>query len=143
MKEFGTVVRIEENDCIIEIQPQSGCGHCSMNTCCSGTDSGKRELTLKRGNMKMNPGDVVEIETPARGFYTAAFLIFIFPLFLSMTAYMIVEAQTDSSKLAIAGFFGCFVISEILIGWIDRLFGRKKVFEPHIVRRLKREPEDS
>ncbi|MCJ7811710.1 SoxR reducing system RseC family protein [bacterium] len=51
--------------------------------------------------------------------------------------------ETDSSKLAIAGFFGCFVISEILIGWIDRLFGRKKVFEPHIVRRLKREPEDS
>ncbi len=140
MKEFGTVLRVEENDCIIEIESQGECSHCSMSTCCSGTEKGKRELTLKRRDMKINPGDVIEIETPARGFYTAAFLIFIFPLVLSMIAYMIIENQTGSSTSAIIGFFGCFVLSEIIIGWIDRFFGRKKVFEPRIVRRLEREP---
>lgn len=136
MKEKGTVIRIEEKECVVEVDPQGECNHCSMNSCCRGIGTGKRELTLKRGNLEMHPGDVVEIETSTRGFLTAAFLIFIFPLILSMTAYLIIDAQTENSGLATAGFFVCFVTSEIIIGQLDRLFGRKKIFEPRIVRRL-------
>ncbi len=136
MKEKGTVIRIEENGCIIEVDPQSECSHCSMNSCCQSMGTGKRELTLKRGNFEMHPGDIVEIETSTRGFLTAAFLVFIFPLILSMTAYLIIDAQTGNSGLSIASFFGCFILSGVVTGWIDRLFSRKKTFEPRIVRRL-------
>ncbi|MBN2031052.1 SoxR reducing system RseC family protein [bacterium] len=139
MKETGTVVRIEKDDCVIQIEPEGGCSHCSMNSCCQGIGTGRRELTLKYGNMELHSGDVVEIETTTRGFLTAVFLVFIFPLVLSTTAYLIINGQTEKSGLAIGGFFGCLILSEIIIGWIDRLFGRKKIFEPRIVRRLKTE----
>ena len=86
--------------------------------------------------MEIHPGDLVEIETPTRGFLTAAFLVFIFPLILSMTAYLMIDGQTGNSGLATGGFFGCFILSEIIIKWIDRLIGGKKIFEPRIVRRL-------
>ena len=138
MKEKGTVVRIEEDECIVEVDPQGECSHCSMNSCCKTMGTGKRELTLKRENLEMHPGDVVEIETSTRGFLTAAFLVFIFPLILSMTAYLIIDAQTGNSGWATAGFFVCFVLSEIMIGQLDRLLGRKKLFEPRIVRRLEK-----
>lgn len=137
MKEIGTVIRIEKNNCVIQIEPEGGCSHCSMNSCCKGMGTGKRELTLKRGNLEIHPGDVVEIETSTRGFLTAAFLVFIFPLILSMTAYLIIDAQTGNSGWATVGFFVCFVLSEIMIGQLDRLLGRKKLFEPRIVRQIR------
>ncbi len=140
MKETGTIVRIEKEDCVIQVEPEGGCSHCSMKGCCQEIGKGTKELNLKCRNMELHIGDIVEIETTTRGFLTTVFLVFIFPLILSTTAYLIIDGQTENSGLAIGGFFGSFILSEFIIAWIDRLLGRKKVFEPRIVRRLETKP---
>ena len=80
------------------------------------------------------PDDSVEIETPARSFLTAAFLVFIFPLILSIAASFAV-ASIDR-RYAAAGFFGTFLFAELLIFGIDRIFGRNIYFQPKITGRI-------
>ena len=98
------------------------------------TGTGTRELTLGLHGRGFKEGELVEIETPARSLMTAAFLVFILPLVLSMAAYFIVFRLTGDTGYGLLGFFGCFVLAEVLISRIDRWFGRGSFFEPRIVR---------
>lgn len=141
MRELGTIVRIEEGKGIIHLDSRGGCKSCAMNMHCHVTGTGKRELRLGLGGRDYSAGDVVEIETPARSVVTAAFLVFILPLMLSIATYFLVYSMTASTGQGLAGFFGCFVLSEVLVAWIDKVFGRGRFFEPRIVRRIEQRLE--
>lgn len=136
MKELGKIVRIEEGRGVVQLEARGGCKSCGMSAYCHATGTGTRELRLTLGEKDYSSGDIVEIETQARGLVTAAFLVFILPLFLSVAAYFIVYSLTGSTGYGMIGFFTCFGLSELLIAWIDRMFGRKRFFEPRIVRRI-------
>ena len=136
MKEWGKVVRIEEGKGIIQLESRGGCKFCGMSGYCRSTGTGTRELKLGLGGKEITQGDVVEIETPARSLLAAAFLVFILPLLLSIATYFVVYSLTGRTGSGLLGFFGCFVLSEFLIAWIDKSFGRGRFFEPRIVRRL-------
>ncbi len=140
MKEFGEIVRIEGRKGIIQLESKGGCKSCGMNTYCHSTGESTRELELELEGREYKPGDVVEIETPARSLLTAAFLVFILPLLLSTAAYFIAHAFTKSTGLGLISFFGCFIVSEFLISWIDKSFGRGRFFQPRIVRRISKRP---
>ena len=137
MRELGRVVRIEEGKGIVQMEAQGGCKHCGMNTYCHATGTGTRELKLGLRGLDVSPGDVVEIETSARSLLTASFLVFILPLILSIVAYWGVHAATGDTGYGLLGFFGCFVVSEVLIYGLDKLFGKRRFFEPRIVRSVK------
>lgn len=141
MKELGKIIRIEGDKGIVQLESRGGCKSCGMNAYCHSTGADKRELKLDLGGRVYVPGDAVEIETPARSLLTAAFLVFILPLLLSMTAYLIVHALTGSTGLGLVGFFGCFILSEFLISWIDKTLGQGRFFEPRIVRRIEKRPD--
>ena len=136
MREVGRVIRIEGNRGIIQMDAKGGCRSCGMNMYCQSTGSGNRELSLELGEGVYSPGDIVEVETPARSYLMASFLVFILPLILSMAAYFVVFTLTKQTGYGVMGFFSCFILSEFLIAGIDKLFGRKRFFEPMIVRRI-------
>jgi len=140
MKEFGEIVRIEGRKGIVQLESKGGCKSCGMNAYCRSTGESTRELKLELEGREYEPGDVVEIETAARSLLTAAFLVFILPLLLSTAAYFIVYALTKSTGLGLISFFGCFIVSEFLISWIDKSFGRGRFFQPRIVRRISKRP---
>ena len=137
MRELGKIIRINGTKGIVQMDAKGGCKSCGMNLYCKSTGPGNRELILELGNQTYSPGDLIEIETPARSFLMAAFLVFILPLLLSMTAYFVVYHMTQQTDYGLIGFFGCFVLSMFLIAGIDKIFGRKRFFEPRIVRRVK------
>jgi positive regulator of sigma E activity len=136
LKELGKIIRVEDDRAVIHMDARGGCKSCGMNAYCHATGTGRRELRLGLGGKEYAAGDIVEIETPARSLLTAAFLVFILPLILSITMYFIVFSITGSTGYGLLGFFGCFVLAEFLITWIDKAFGRRRFFEPRIVRRI-------
>ena len=136
MIETGTLIRKEKGKAVIQMDVRGGCQSCGMNNYCRKTGTDKRELNLPLGDVKASPGDMVEIETPARSMITAAFLVFILPLLVSITAYTIVFSQTASQGISLGVFFGSFILSEFLVAVIDKVLGRGKYFEPRIVRRV-------
>lgn len=133
MREVGCVASVQGEVAVIRLGVRGGCGHCGMKDLCRSTSDGTRELTLKINGMNVCEGDSVEIETPARSVLLAAFLVFILPLILSITAYFIVERMTEQSDVGLIVFFIAFIAAEGLIAFVDRLFGRGKCFEPRIV----------
>ena len=143
MKEVGKIMRIEEGKGFIQLEVKGGCRHCGMNAYCHSTGTGTRELMLGLGGKEFAPGDLVEIETPARSLLMAAFLVFILPLFVSMAAYFVAHSLTGRSDVGLFSFFGCFILAEALVAWIDRSFGRGRFFEPRIVRRVGRAQDTS
>ena len=136
MKELGKIISIENSRGIVELSPHGGCKNCALNNICHATGQGKRVLPVRLRGKTYDPGDTVEIETPARSHIMAAFLVFILPLILSMTAYGLVYTLTKNQGYSLVGFATAFVLSEFLIAWIDKHFGKSRFFEPSIVQKL-------
>lgn len=136
MIELGKIVRIENGKGVVQMDARGGCRHCGMNNYCHSTGTGKRELKLGLEGRDVAEGDFVEIETPARSVLTAAFLVFILPLLIAIGAYMGVYSLTKDNGYGLLAFFVLFVVSMILVSFIDRVFGRGRFFEPRIVRRV-------
>ena len=141
MRELGVVVRVEGGKGVVQLASRGGCKHCGVNAYCNSTGASKRELELGLGGRRCEPGDWVEIETPARSLLTAAFLVFILPLMVSVAAYAVVSSLTGSQGLGLAGFFVFFILSEVMVAGVDRIFGRRQFFEPRIVRKVERRLE--
>jgi positive regulator of sigma E activity len=141
MKEEGRIIKIDGQRVVVQLEAKGACSSCGMSHFCHSSGSDSREMSLEYHGTGISQGDLVEIETPARSVLSAAFLVFIFPLILSIIAYSIVYYATKSTGYGLIGFFGCFVLSELLVALFDRSFGRGKFFEPRILGLLDSRPD--
>ena len=99
------------------------------------TGPGKRQIKIHTDIHGYKPGDFVEIETRARSMLVAAFLLFILPVVLAFTSYTIISQTTQSQSYSLIGFFTTFIFTEILVVIFDRIWGKKKFFEPTISKK--------
>jgi positive regulator of sigma E activity len=136
MKETGKVIRVQGNEAIVTLNYHGGCKSCGLHGVCTVTGTGNRELSLDKGPHKLESGDIVEIETPARSLLTASFLVFILPLIVSAAAYMVAMRITRSNGISLASFFAAFILTEGLVALIDRFFGKGNFFKPKIIQVL-------
>ena len=134
MKETGKVISVEGDIAMVTLSDHGGCKSCGLHGVCTTTGTGRRQLSLDRGQHPLKPGDSVEIETPARSLLTAAFLVFILPLIISSAAYVVTWNITKSDGISLGAFFGAFILSEGFVALIDRIFGKRSFFKPRIVR---------
>jgi positive regulator of sigma E activity len=137
MREHGQIIRIDEDGRgIVRLDVHGGCEHCGMSGSCQLSGTGKRELHLQLTGKGFHVGDLIEVETSSRSLIVSAFLVFILPLILAILVYGIVAQMTPKSGWAMLGFFAMFVLSELIVAWIDRKLGKKTFFEPRIVGKL-------
>ena len=136
MIEAGTIKSVEGHHVIVKLEVHGGCANCGMNQFCHSTGSGDREIRVLTGGIECRPGDIVEIETPARGLVSAAFLIFILPLLLAFGTYAIVYSQTNDTGWGVVGFLSCFVLSMGLVARANKLIRKALPVQPKIVRIL-------
>lgn len=139
MKEVGNIISINGDKGIVRLSPKGGCKNCAMNQLCHSTGSGNRELEVGLEGRDYRIGDWVQVMTPARSRITAAALIFIFPLIISMVGYALVYSVAKSQGLGLIGFIGFFTLAGFLLAWIDKQFGKSRFFEPYIVRKVDRD----
>ncbi|MFC1569722.1 SoxR reducing system RseC family protein [bacterium] len=135
MQEAGQIVEIHEGFAEVKMNAKGSCPSCSVNGMCHVSGTANRQIRLPLNGLRVDVGDYVMIETPARSLLSAAFLIFILPLLLSGLAYFLTLRWTQSQSWALIGFFGFFIIAELFIMILDRLFGRSTFFEPKIIGR--------
>jgi positive regulator of sigma E activity len=133
MREQGQIVRVEKDKLVVKMDAGSGCHSCGLNHCCHSIGGSGRELTLRNPGGSYKPGDTVEIEISPRSVLTAAFLVFLLPLILSVSVYVLVYQSTRNTGYGLLAFFISFGLSEALVAGIDRLVGRKSYFQPRII----------
>ena len=135
MRETGQITEIMGESVLVSLDTSAGCAKCDLNHCCQSTGTGKRQIKIHTENNEYKLGDFVEIETGARSMLLAAFLVFILPVTLAFIAYSIIFNLTHSQSFSLIGFFAAFILAELLVVMIDRIWGRKKFFEPVIVKK--------
>jgi positive regulator of sigma E activity len=137
MKEIGNIISIKGNKGIVRLSPNGGCKNCGMNQFCHSTGSGDRELEVQLEGKNYQIGDWVQVMTTGGGRTTAAALIFIFPLIISIAGYALIYSIVKSQIAGMAGFAGFLILSGLILAWIDKRFGKREFFKPHIIRKMK------
>ncbi|MFO7890433.1 MAG: SoxR reducing system RseC family protein [bacterium] len=138
MKEIGIIVDVKKDKGIVRLSSKKECRHCSMNQLCQSTDPGNRVLEVGLGGKNYQVGDCVQIMTSAKSYMTAAALVFMVPLIISIAGYALVYSITRSQGWGIAGFTGFLVLSGFFLYWFDKRFGKKRFFEPRIIGKVNR-----
>ena len=135
MREKGKIKSIENGKAVVELNAGDSCQSCQLKGCCHAVGGTNRVLHVDNPGEKYQPEDWVEIETSPGSFLTAAFMVFLFPLFLAFIAYFIVSSSVDQQKGMLA-FWSSFIIAELLVVLFDRTVGRKKRFQPKIISKI-------
>jgi len=136
MLESGQIKSLKGRYAIIELESRGGCAQCGMNHFCRSTESDMREMRVLKNNVACRPGDIVEVETPARGLVSASFLIFILPLLLAFGAYAVVYYRTDNTGWGVVAFLSCFVLSMGFVAGANKWISKAVSVQPKIVRKL-------
>ena len=103
MLEQGTVTKIEENIAFIALEKRASCGYCHACDMSKGSNSLK---VLNDKNAKV--GDKVMINVPEWNMVKIGFFVYIVPLILFVTAYLIGDSagrnySADADKLILWG----------------------------------------
>lgn len=107
MDKIGTVIKLENNNAIVQVMRASACGeNCAM---CKGGCSQTKQTVSASNEMGALLGDKVKIELDDNKVLLAAFLVYILPLILLIIGYVIKGWQG-----AVIGFVIPFIILKAL-----------------------------
>lgn len=112
MKKEGKIVKIEEEDAIIEMLPQEGCSKCSL---CKGLDV--QRVTVNSVKVKgLSAGNRVEIEISESSMMRAYMLLYALPLIVFVGGIFAFYAAFHSPIVSLMGALLVTVLTYILIG---------------------------
>jgi len=87
IEHVGTVVEVEGDRAVIELETNESCGSSASCGCCSALQSGRRRLRVERNGLEA--GDDVEVTMPAASGYLSALVVFGLPLVLFVVGMLI------------------------------------------------------
>ncbi len=124
LEETGTVVAIDGNYAIIEIQARSACDHCNMDDSCgtsvlSSLFSKRRNKVHLINHLNLSEGDMAIIGINESVILSAAILAYMFPLILMITFAVIINLlgfnDTVDFAFSLLGLlFGMQIINHIM-----------------------------
>ncbi|MFW6119754.1 MAG: SoxR reducing system RseC family protein [Petrotogales bacterium] len=135
MRETATVVNVKEDIVILSKMRSEACKSCPVNKTCSST-SGSREIKIKakKGNIKLRPGDLVEIEVKNYSATQVALLLYGIPLavFIGILVILYYVGAPDSYSL-ISSFAGMGIVYFLIYRYDKK--NREKIM-PTVIRKV-------
>lgn len=131
MKSIVSVISIDDR--IIKVGCSSaGCSGCHSQAFCTNKDNSYE--AVNRDNIKLNVGDMVEVEIPEKRAVFTIFMSLLFPLLMFLPGYFVGKKFSSSEiVMAMTGFL--FIGIGFLISYLF-FRGRKREYSPYIVRKL-------
>ena len=137
MKEEGYVKNITDDKCEIVVRRKTACGdNCAS---CGGSCRMKFQTVTARNIANAAPGDNVEIEMDNKKVYLSAFLVYILPLAVFNTAYVLLYKFFSESAVSIVLSLVAAVIFLIPAIIYDRT--KKEDFLPNVTKILEKHKE--
>lgn len=116
VNEMMKVVRVENDEAILEPLELEGCASCIFNSVCN-VDPDKQKIRVSIEGKDIRIGDVVEVKTPRAVATRLSFVVYTIPLLIFISLLVIFKALGYSDELS-------FVLSIIPVG-IYYIFLRK------------------
>lgn len=138
MEEIGLVKKVDNNQVEVEIDPSNSCGNCSSKSVCHLDANGTKRILIVNSDIKVDIGDLIQVELKARNAIFSAFIIFILPLLFLGVGY-IYGSHFGQGWGIVASFIG-LGIGLLSVHKIDKWFGKKKSFQPFVSKLLQKCP---
>jgi positive regulator of sigma E activity len=87
MEHAGTVVEVEDERAVVELEEGERCGSSVTCGCCNALQGGRRRLQVDRNGLKA--GDNVQVMVPAVSGYVSVLVVFVLPMVLFIAGILI------------------------------------------------------
>jgi len=127
MEEFGVIEKKEKNKMFIRLEgpPKGACEHCGIKNICS-TKEEERIITIA-DESQFNVGEQVKIEISESRTILLSFLVFIVPLLLFISGYLLIKSISNGIY-GISGGALILVAYFLLISMLEKsLFKAAKI----------------
>ncbi|MDD4688670.1 MAG: SoxR reducing system RseC family protein [Eubacteriales bacterium] len=129
MENSGVVKSTEDEYALVSFVRESSCGgNCSQCNMCST----KEHIVTVKNPIGAKNGDVVIVETPSGRIYLAAFLVYIFPMFLSLAVGMALWSNGAGALISSIVGVGLFALAYIILCRCNNLQRKSQYFMGHI-----------
>ena len=100
MKETGIVKSVTGDLCQVVVTRKSACGdNCAS---CKGGCKVNNQLCTAKNPLNAQPGDKVEIEMDTKKVLKSAFLVYMLPIIIFISAYFLSEGLTEAARIIIS-----------------------------------------
>ena len=134
--EIGIVVNIKNNIAFIEVEKGNSCTNCKLKSLCFHNENEKATFKIKN-ILHAKKGDkvVFVIETKIR--ILSSFIIYIVPIISLVTTYSVFNYIFNTSEnLSILLALISIPLSYFLLRFIDKIFARKNLLNPKMVKKI-------
>ncbi len=136
MTETGVVVSVKQGAAVVNMPMYGGCKNCGI---CIVGESGKDVLLLAKNKLGAVEGNTVEIEISAGKAVSAAFIIYMVPVFLTITGFMVgnwITGGDDEAVLPIVLAVVFLIVSFVGVALYDSGLRKTETHEATIARVL-------
>ncbi len=130
MNEDMRVVRVEGDEVVLEPLELGKCETCPFNSAC-GVDPEKSRITVKT-DLKLVPGDVVEVKTPKAVATRLSFFVYTLPLLIFITLLVTFKSLGFSDELSFVFSIIPVAIYYVFLRGLDKKLAEK--YRPKIVK---------
>jgi len=128
IEHVGTVVEVEGDRAMVELETNESCGSSAACGCCSAMQSGRRRLQVERNGLQA--GDSVEVTMPAASGYLSALVVFGLPLVLFLVGILVggqFEPAGGANDMAtIIGGVAGLALAAVIAMIVNRALSRGK-----------------
>jgi positive regulator of sigma E activity len=121
--ELGTVVRVDGDRVVAQVESPAGCAHCVARASCVTVGPGVRHIVVKN-ILGAGIGDTVEISFPPQARVLSAFLFFLFPVLLALTGFLLGQSIGGGEGSGVVGTFAGFVLAYVVVRVLNPLLER-------------------
>ncbi len=133
MKQIGIIVRQTRKKATVRVKRPTSCGeNCAHCAGCPTTD----QLVTVSNPLGAPRGATVEIETPDKKVFFAAFLVYVLPLLFFIGGYILTGCFTTALPLQILFAFVCLAVCFFVLRRLDAKLLKKGKYEIVITRVL-------
>ncbi len=124
MRRPGVVIETDGIHARVKMEKGVSCGDKGCPLSSSWIDDSQSNFYVvdAQNTIRASVGDQVLVELPDSAALSVAFLIYLFPLFVPLTAYFVLRLFVHSPVLFFLGILGGIVFSVVLIRRLDRSF---------------------
>lgn len=136
MREIGRVSTVKQDAAVVSMPMSGACKRCGV---CMVSGDGRDVLLLAKNEAEAAEGDYVEIDISAGRVISAAFIIYMVPVFLTIAGFVFglwMTGGDDDSMVPIVFAVGALIISFIGVALYDARLRKVERHEARIVRVL-------
>ncbi len=123
MKETGFVIKTDGNMAYVSVKRKSSCGdNCAM---CKGVCKAPEIKALADNKIGAQVGDFVIVEAETKNVLKCAFLVYLSPVLLMMTAYILSISFAENKIIAAVVSVLAFLISGVIVKIFDKKLAPK------------------